>query len=33
MNKATLYPMMATLTEAGWLVRDPVARPSDWVRN
>ena len=23
MNKATLYPMMTTLTEAGWLVRDP----------
>ena len=26
LNKATLYPMMATLTEAGWLVRDPVAK-------
>lgn len=26
LNKATLYPMMATLTEAGWLVRDPVVK-------
>lgn len=26
MNKATLYPMMATLTEAGWLVREPTGK-------
>lgn len=26
LNKATLYPMMASLTDAGWLVREPVAK-------
>jgi DNA-binding IclR family transcriptional regulator len=26
LNKATLYPMMATLTEAGWLVREPAGK-------
>jgi DNA-binding IclR family transcriptional regulator len=26
LNKATLYPMMATLTEAGWVVREPIAK-------
>lgn len=26
LNKATLYPMMATLTDAGWLVREPTGK-------
>lgn len=26
LNKATLYPMIAALTDAGWLVRDPATK-------
>ena len=31
-NKSTCYSMLQALTEVGWLLRDPFARPTGWGR-